>query len=60
MPIFNKILLICLFTVHNSRDDPSNFGRHINLQLTYSFQHQNSAKSPALFAPHGKCPNFFF
>lgn len=41
-------------TVHNPRDDTSNFGRHINLQLTYSFQHQNSAKSPALYTPHGK------
>ncbi|XP_022918536.1 LIM/homeobox protein Awh isoform X2 [Onthophagus taurus] len=39
--------------MHNGRDDSSNFSRHINLHLTYSFQ-QNSNKSSPLFNPAGK------
>ncbi|XP_031348407.1 LIM/homeobox protein Awh [Photinus pyralis] len=40
--------------LHNSNSENSNFARHINLHLTYSFQqHQNNVKStpPPLFTP---------
>lgn len=48
------ILFIYIYFFKNilvhSRDDSGNFGRHINLHLTYSFQQQGNNKS-SLFAP---------
>lgn len=46
------------FSVHHpgasiTREDANNFGRHINLHLTYSFQSQQNAKSP-VFVPRRK------
>lgn len=62
-----------IFTVHqsppNSTASPNDFGRHINLHLTYSFQHQQqhqqqqqpilnpaTCKSPtgSIYHNHGK------
>lgn len=44
----------CLWTVAvHSRDDSGNFGRHINLHLTYSFQQQQGNTKSSLFPQNG-------
>lgn len=57
---FRILRLICgSFSVHHpaasiARDEGTNFGRHINLHLTYSFQSPQNAKSP-VFVPRREC-----
>lgn len=65
-------LIFFIFTVPRE-NEPNNFGRHINLQLTYSFQqngphgpihlgnnnNNNNTSKTSLFAPHGKVQLIF-